>query len=396
MRRRKAAALIWQRPYRPPLSRGRLNQSRGAPWQRPGRPPLRRGHTHDLVYDRRGQIPRQAGSQTKGDAAQQLQGSNLQSQEEHTTAEAAAPTDQGEPTQGERTTTVAAVPSATGETAQGEPAEGERTPAVAAASAAQGEPPQGEPTTERDLWMAMPAKYSKKFRKAAGILKHIVKPHEEWHIDWAIMGQETLGLDGEGYTLAVLDVGSNLGTVINTRTREDPWEKLRELAALWGHAPKAIRGDGAKEFFHAKGFKAWCAKEKIVFHPVEPYRHTMQGYIENLVKQIKVHSRTGLSDAEIEALHKTKIRQPTRVSARVQEAQNPPREVAKGNEQALDPATHADATDLILEATDKALATFSAKRNLVLDLHKDAFFDRAPQVKYVDMSVRNGRVYITL
>ena len=133
-----------------------------------------------------------------------------------------------------------------------------------------------------------------------------------------------------------------------------------------------------------------------MFHPVEPYRHTMQGYIENLVKQIKVHSRTGLSDAEIEALHKTKIRQPTRVSARVQEAQNPPREVAKGNEQALDPATHADATDFILEATDKALATFSAKRNLVLDLQKDAFIDRAPQVKCVDTSVRNGRVYITL
>ena len=110
----------------------------------------------------------------------------------------------------------------------------------------------------------MPAEYSKKFRKAAGILKHIVKPHEERHIDWAIMGQETLGLDGEGYTLAVLDVGSNLGTVINTRTREDPWEELRELAALWGHAPKAIRGDEAKEFFHAKGLKVWCAKEKIV------------------------------------------------------------------------------------------------------------------------------------
>ena len=30
-----------------------------------------------------------------------------------------------------------------------------------------------------------------------------MRPHEEWHIDWAIMGQETLGLDGEGYTLAV-------------------------------------------------------------------------------------------------------------------------------------------------------------------------------------------------
>ena len=113
------------------------------------------------------------------------------------------------------------------------------------------------------------------------------------------MGQETLGLDGEGYTLAVLDVGSNLGAVINTRTREDPWEELRELAALWGHVPKAIRGDGAKEFFHAKGFKAWCAKEKIVFNPVEPYRHTMQGYIENLVKQIKVHSRCILKHANL-------------------------------------------------------------------------------------------------
>ena len=213
-----------------------------------------------------------------GDAARDAaQDSNLRSQGERTTAEAAATT------------------------AQGEPAQGERTPAVAAASAAQGEPTQGESTTERDPWMAMPAKYSKKFRKAAGILKHNVKPHEEWHIDWAIMGQETLGLAGEGYTLAVLDVGSNLGAAINTRTREDPWEELRELAALWGHVPKAIRGDGAKEFFHAKGFKAWCAKEKIVFNPVEPYRHTMQGYIENLVKQIKVHSRCILKHANLPA-----------------------------------------------------------------------------------------------
>ena len=31
-------------------------------------------------------------------------------------------------------------------------------------------------------------------------------------------------------------------------------------------------------------------KHNIVFNPVEPYRHTMQGYIENLVKQMKVHS----------------------------------------------------------------------------------------------------------
>ena len=44
----------------------------------------------------------------------------------------------------------------------------------------------------------------------------------------------------------------------------------------------------------------------------------------------------------------------------------------------------------------KALATFSAKRNLVLDLQKDAFFDRAWKVKCVDTTVRSGRVYITL
>ena len=374
--------------------------------------------------------------------------------------------------------------------------------------------------------MAMPAKYSRQFRKAAGILKHNVKPHQEWHIDWAIMGQETLGLDGEGYTLAVLDIGSNLGAVINTRTREDPWEELRELAALWGHVPKAIRGDGAKEFFHAKGFKAWRAKEKIVFDPVEPYRHTMQGYIENLVKQIKVHSRcilkhanlparfwsettklymamrnimptakqsvpflaaqphqlhfdpalllhrpgclvvvkypkdhprvtdtsngtrgacgvflgchpssplvkvwmpstgeigyfkeveffddklpfvdptcmpdrTGFSDADIEALRRPNVRQPTRASVRVQEAQKPPRDAADNGKEldAVTQAMHADAADLILEATDKALATFSAKRNLVLDLKKDAFFDRTWKVKCVDTNVRGGRVYITL
>jgi hypothetical protein len=44
----------------------------------------------------------------------------------------------------------------------------------------------------------------------------------QWHIDWAIMGQQTLGMNGEAYSLVVLDVGSDLGAVINTRTREDP------------------------------------------------------------------------------------------------------------------------------------------------------------------------------
>jgi hypothetical protein len=67
------------------------------------------------------------------------------------------------------------------------------------------------------------------------------------HIDWAIMGQKTLGLNGEAYALVVLVIGSNLGVVINTRTREDPWQHLDDLAAPWGHTPKAIRGEGAAD-----------------------------------------------------------------------------------------------------------------------------------------------------
>jgi hypothetical protein len=54
------------------------------------------------------------------------------------------------------------------------------------------------------------------------------------------MGQKTLGLNGEAYALVVLDIGSDLGAVINTRTREDPWQHLDGLAAIWGHTPKAI------------------------------------------------------------------------------------------------------------------------------------------------------------
>ena len=33
----------------------------------------------------------------------------------------------------------------------------------------------------------MPARYSKAFRKAAGILKHPVAPHDQWHIDCACL-----------------------------------------------------------------------------------------------------------------------------------------------------------------------------------------------------------------
>ena len=70
----------------------------------------------------------------------------------------------------------------------------------------------------------MPARYSATYRKAAGIIKRAVAPRDEWHIDWSIIGQKTLGLNSEAYAIVVLDVGSNLGAVINTRTREDPWQ----------------------------------------------------------------------------------------------------------------------------------------------------------------------------
>jgi hypothetical protein len=43
----------------------------------------------------------------------------------------------------------------------------------------------------------MPARYSATFRKAVGILKRVRAPKDEWHIDWAIMGQQTIGLNGE-------------------------------------------------------------------------------------------------------------------------------------------------------------------------------------------------------
>ena len=50
---------------------------------------------------------------------------------------------------------------------------------------------------------------------------------------------------------------------------------------------------------HADGFKAWRRKHQIVFNPIEFYRHTMQGHIENLVKQVKTHSRCILKHANL-------------------------------------------------------------------------------------------------
>ena len=83
---------------------------------------------------------------------------------------------------------------------------------------------------------------------------------DEWHIDWETMGQQTIGLNWKAYVFVVLDVGSNLGAVINTRTREDPWQHLDELAELWGYTPKAIRCDDVAEFKHADSFKVWHHK----------------------------------------------------------------------------------------------------------------------------------------
>jgi hypothetical protein len=414
--------------------------------------------------------------------------------------------------EGERTATASAKPMTQGEQAQGEPAQGEHVPRETSST-----------------WSALPARYSKVFRKAAGILKHHVAPHDQWHIDWAIMGQQTLGMHGEAYSLVVLDVGSDLGAVINTRTREDPWQHLEALAALWGHTPKSIRGDGAAEFEDAAGFKAWRRRHGIVFDPVEIYRHTMQGRIENFVKQVKVHSRCilqhanlperfwsetttmyaavrnivpnskdvvpfttaqphrlcfdpklllhrpgclvivkypknhprvtdtsngargvcgiflgchptsplvkvwipstgelayhkeveifddklpfvdpscmpnrqGFSDKDIAALRQPNRRQATRASPRA--LVPPPSSVPARDVSNTAPTLAREAnttggdgaTDLILEASDKALATFSSKRNLLLDLDKEAFFEHAWKVKCVGSSVRDGRAYVT-
>jgi hypothetical protein len=147
----------------------------------------------------------------------------------------------------------------------------------------------------------MPARYSTANHKKDGILKQDRTQHDEWHIDWAIMGQHELRLNSEEYVFVVLDVGSGLDVVINTKTREDPWKLLDELAVLWGNHPKAMPGDGAAEFEHFDCFKTWHRKHKIAFNPVEPYLHTMQGYIENLVKQMKVHSRCILKHANLPA-----------------------------------------------------------------------------------------------
>ena len=49
-------------------------------------------------------------------------------------------------------------------------------------------------------------------------------------------------------------------------------------------------------------WKTDCSKHHVAFNPVETYLHTMQGHIENFVKQvIKVHSRCIFKHAHLPA-----------------------------------------------------------------------------------------------
>jgi len=98
---------------------------------------------------------------------------------------------------------------------------------------AQGEQAQGEQAPKTPTSNTMPARYCAAFRKAASIIKRTVTMHYEWDINWTIMGQQTIRLNGEAYPIVVLDIGSNIDAVINTRTREDPLQHLDELAELW-------------------------------------------------------------------------------------------------------------------------------------------------------------------
>jgi hypothetical protein len=112
--------------------------------------------------------------------------------------------------------------------------------------------------------------------------------------------------------------------------------------------------------------------------------------------------RQGFSDKDIEALHKPTNRQATRASPRTPAPSASPALVHAANDDAPVPLLEAQvsaagdsAADPIQEASDKALATFSSKRKLLLDLGKDAFYEHAWKVKCVDTIFRDGRVYVT-
>ena len=168
--------------------------------------------------------------------------------------------------------------------------------ATAKGEHAQGEHAQGEPAST-----AMPARYSPQYRAAAGILGGKPPPRTEWLMDFAVMGQGTLGTGQEKYALVVMDAGSDLADAIPTKTREEPWLLLEDLASRWGYMPDSIRCDNAAEFVKDGRFKAWRRKHYIALNPVEAYRHKMQVKIENFVKQVKSHNRCALKHGHLPA-----------------------------------------------------------------------------------------------
>ena len=89
--------------------------------------------------------------------------------------------------------------------------------------------------------------------------------------------------------------------------------------------------------------------------------------------------RQGFSDKDIEALHKPNNRQATRASPRAPAPSSSPALVHAATHAAPAPAPDTQVSaagdgdaDPIQEASDKALATFSSKRKLLLDLGKDS------------------------
>jgi hypothetical protein len=113
--------------------------------------------------------------------------------------------------------------------------------------------------------------------------------------------------------------------------------------------------------------------------------------------------RQGFSDKDIAALHTPNNRLATRASPRTPAPSASPALVHTANNAAPAPVPDAqvsaagdDDADPIQEASDKALATFSSKRKLLIDLGKDAFYEHAWKVKCVDTILRDGRVYVTL
>ena len=113
-------------------------------------------------------------------------------------------------------------------------------------------------------------------------------------------------------------------------------------------------------------------------------------------------NRQGFSDKDIASLRQPNHRQATQASPRATAPLPSPVPVhdtsnaAPAPEREAQPTTGGDgATDLILQASDKALATFSSKLNLLLDLDKESFVEHAWKVKCVGSSVRDGRAYVT-